>query len=201
MALFQIPTLPIEQLPNLGQVSNLVPSQYLVPILAFSAVFFLLSLIRLKITWRLIAGVIVAAGLVTVNFVPAVASKITPYLSVIDNLTKSLGQSGTLFASVVLIALGFVYGKVIDIFLRLVLRRGGTPGKSLFKGIIKKAGEPTSGMEVKLRRLEQERDHLISKLKSSKGNPVAEMNVEKKINKVNEKINVMKAKLGMPLTA
>mgnify|MGYP001590793168 FL=1 len=71
----------------------------------------------------------------------------------------------------------------------------------LFKKIVKRAGEPTKGMENKLKARENQRDHFISQLKHAKGDPVAELRIEKRINKINESINVLKAKLGLPITA
>lgn len=198
--ILQVPQLAIDQISKVGL--STLPADYLNYIAVFSLVFFLLSLIRLNLKLRILAGVFAAIALVAVNFLPAViSSKVSPFTAILSNTTKSLGSQGTLMASVALIVAGFVASKLLDILLGLMFGRGGAAGRFMFKKVIKKAGEPTPGMERKLRHLEQQRDHLISQLKSAKGDPAREMKVEKQINKVNEKINILKAKLGLPITA
>jgi len=192
MALFQVP-ITIEQVTKIGQqLPSSIPNEYLPPILVFSAVFFLLSIIKFNLKLRIIVGVVVAVLLVGVNLLPAnissqISKFISPILSLAENMAKSLGMQGTLIASGALVFLGIILGKL--------------SGKILFRKIMKKAGEPTKGMENKLKSLENQRDHSITELKHAKGDPVAELKIEKKINKINEKINVLKAKLGLPITA
>lgn len=184
--ILQVPQLAIDQISKVVLPS--LPAEYLNYIAVFSLVFFLLSLIRLNLKLRILAGVFAAIALVAVNFLPAViSSKASPFISMIASITKSLGMQNTLIASGVLIAFGLVLGRLT--------------GKLLFKKVVKKAGEPTTGMENKLKGIERKRDHLISQLKGAKGDPVKELKIEKQINKVNEKINILKAKLGLPITA
>ena len=189
MALLQIPQLTVEQVSKIGQnLPAAIPPEYLTSIVFFSFAFFILSLIKFNLKMRIIIALFLAVGLVGISFLPTViSSKISPYVSMISNITKSLGMQGTLIASGALVLFGLVVGRVT--------------GKFLFKKVIKKAGEPTTGMEKKLKSLEQQRDHFISQLKGAKGDPAREMKVEKQINKVNEKINILKAKLGLPITA
>lgn len=200
MVILQIPPLSIDQISKIGLPS--LPADYLNYIAVFSLLFFLLSLIRLNLKLRILAGIFVAIALASVAFLPAsISSKVSPFTGIITNITKSLGSQGTLIASGALIVAGFIASKLLDILLGLMFGRGGATGRFMFKKVIKKSGEPTPGMERKLRHLEQQRDHLISQLKGAKGDPAREMKVEKQINKVNEKINILKAKLGMPITA
>ena len=192
MALFQIPPIGAEQITNIGKNLPPIPPEYLQPILAFSAIFFLLSLIKFNVKMRIIIGIILAGALIAVDLLPASASSqiskfISPITSMLANFTKSLGSTGTLMASGALVFLGIILGKL--------------SGKMLFRKIMKKAGEPTKGMENKLKSLENKRDHMITELKHAKGDPVAELKAEKRINKINEKINILKAKLGLPITA
>ncbi len=191
MALFQVP-IAIEQVTKIGQQLPAVPNDYLPSILVFSAVFFLLSIIKFNLKLRIVIGAVVAVLLIGVNLLPAnissqISKFISPILSLAENMAKSLGVQGTLIASGALVFLGLLFGKL--------------SGKLLFKKIVKRAGEPTKGMENKLKSLENQRDHFISQLKHAKGDPVAELRIEKRINKINESINVLKAKLGLPITA
>ena len=191
MTLFQVP-ITVEQVREIGSKLPTIPPEYLSSIIAFSIIFFLLSLIRMSIKIRVIVGILVAVALVSVNLLPpsissTVSKVISPLSSLFASITKSLGPMGTLIASGALLLLGLVLGKI--------------SGKLLFKKVVKKAGEPTPGMEKALKRLEQQRDHLISQLKHARGDPAAELKVENRINKINERINILKAKLGLPITA
>ncbi|MBI4010003.1 MAG: hypothetical protein HY361_02305 [Candidatus Aenigmarchaeota archaeon] len=141
---------------------------------------------------RIIAGIVVAVALASVNLLPSTISSqisnyISPFTTTLTSFTKSLGLQGTLIASGVLIFVGVILGKI--------------SGKSLFKKTVKKAGEPTSKNEKVLEQLEKKRDHMIAQLKNAKGDPVSELQIEKAINQINEKINILKAKLGLPITA
>ena len=187
MVPFQIPEVTVDQIANIGkQLPTTIPNEYLPSLLVFSLIFFALSMIKFNIKLRIIAGMLGAGALAASNFVPAI-SKYLVFMPALVSITDSLGQYGTLVASAGLVVLGFVFGKLSH---KLLLRKA-----------IKKSGEPTPKLEHALEKLEEHRDHLIKELQHAKGDPVHEMKIEKKINAVNEKINVLKAKLGLPITA
>ncbi len=157
---------------ELFQLPSYIQLQYLPYITPFSLVWLLLAF--LKIDMKIVFAM---------SAIAAIAIAFTPLSSIISNIIALVGYSTTLLIAMTMIIVGLVVG-------RKSFAQIATPRDSL--SIVH--------YQQELRNLEREKSDYISQLQHVGGDYKREKTIEEKINSINNKINVIKAKLGIPIT-